>query len=287
MSQSQLKDLGIGRGVINNRLRTAKWQRVRPGVYRVAGAPATWEQEVVSAVLWAGAGAVASGRAAAALQGFESFERGGAIEVSTTKSPKAPDASIVVHRVERFGTADVSIVNCIPLASPARTIVDLAADCDEQELERALDSALRQRLVTLTRMRWQLQQAGRKRGIRLLARMVAQRQKFGVPQSELERDFLRLVKFSRLEMPFSQYPIAGVGKVDFAYPNERLAIETDGYEWHFDRGTFQDDRARDQEAQRLGWVVLRFTKDHIRERPDYLINLIASLKAERRRHDES
>jgi very-short-patch-repair endonuclease len=80
-------------------------------------------------------------------------------------------------------------------------------------------------------------------------------------------------------MPHRQYLVYGVGHVDFAYTDETIAIETDGYGWHSDPGAFQTDRERDRELARLGWRVLRFTKQDVRDRPEYVIKLIGSLKA--------
>ena len=240
----------------------------------------------MAAVLWAGKGAVASGRTAAALHGFEGFEPG-VIEISTPRSLKSADTKVVVRRSRVSGVADKSVLRGISATSAARTIVDLAATCSEFELERAVDSALRERLVTLTRMKWQLRQSQGKRGVKTLGRLVAQRQKYGVPQTELERDFLRLIKSSPLGMPYSQYLIPGIGHVDFFYPEDKLIIETDGYAFHSDPDAFEQDRARDQEAVRLGLRVVRLTKRDIKTRPEHTIKLITSLKDEVRRHDES
>lgn len=267
---------------IYRKVARGQWEKGLPGVYRFAGTTITWEQEVMAATLWAGEGTLASGRTAAMLHGLEGFESG-LIEISTSKRLNAPNQKVIVHRVDCFGTADAARVDGIPATSAARTIVDLAASCGEAELEQALDSALRERLVTLTRMKWQLRQSQGKRGVKTLGRLVAQRQKYGVPQTGLERDFLRLIKSSPLEMPYSQYRIPGIGHVDFFYPEDKLIIETDGYAFHSDPEAFETDRARDQEAARLGLRVVRLTKRDVRDRPGHVIKLITSLKDEVRR----
>jgi very-short-patch-repair endonuclease len=53
----------------------------------------------------------------------------------------------------------------------------------------------------------------------------------------------------------------GVGRflVDFLWPESRLIVEVDGYEFHCDRASFEADRARDAELAVLGYRVLRFT----------------------------
>ena len=54
-----------------------------------------------------------------------------------------------------------------------------------------------------------------------------------------------------------------VARVDFAYPDERVAIEADGYRYHDDRRTFDDERARGNDLEALGWRVLRVTSEHL------------------------
>ena len=47
--------------------------------------------------------------------------------------------------------------------------------------------------------------------------------------------------------------------LDLAYPEARLAIELDGWEWHRNRSAFDDDRWRDVELVKLRWMNLRLT----------------------------
>jgi len=49
-------------------------QLLDAGVYRVAGSPVTWHQRIMAGTLAAGAGAVASHRAAGYLHGLEGIE---------------------------------------------------------------------------------------------------------------------------------------------------------------------------------------------------------------------
>jgi len=47
--------------------------------------------------------------------------------------------------------------------------------------------------------------------------------------------------------------------LDLAYPEARLAIELDGWEWHKGRSAFDDDRWRDAELVKIRWMNLRLT----------------------------
>ena len=49
-----------------------------------------------------------------------------------------------------------------------------------------------------------------------------------------------------------------VGRVDFAYPELKLAIEVDGFEPHTALDVFRKDRARQNDLVSSGWTVLRY-----------------------------
>ena len=59
-----------------------------------------------------------------------------------------------------------------------------------------------------------------------------------------------------------------VARVDFAYPDPRLAIELDGFRSHGQRKTFDQDRTRQNQLVLLGWTVLRFTWSDLTDRGD-------------------
>jgi DNA helicase II / ATP-dependent DNA helicase PcrA len=63
-------------------------------------------------------------------------------------------------------------------------------------------------------------------------------------------------------MPVPQYGI-GTYRVDFAFPDRRLAVEADGRAWH----DAQRDAARDEHLHRLGWEVLRLPGSEIHRNP--------------------
>lgn len=72
----------------------------------------------------------------------------------------------------------------------------------------------------------------------------------------------------------SQYDI-GTKKVDFAYPNQRLVIECDGYKWHKqDKEQIERDIERDKYLARKGWRVIHFSGLEIRRNIEGCINEI-------------
>ena len=55
---------GGTRPMLEHRIAAGRWQKVGPGVYRLAGAPVTWQSQLLAAVLAAGPGAMGSHRSA-------------------------------------------------------------------------------------------------------------------------------------------------------------------------------------------------------------------------------
>ena len=66
-------------------------------------------------------------------------------------------------------------------------------------------------------------------------------------------------------------PIVEGHRVDFCWPEQRLIVETDGYEHHGTRAAFERDRAKDAQLTVRGWRVLRFTEPQVRERPRVML----------------
>ena len=85
-------------------------------------------------------------------------------------------------------------------------------------------------------------------------------------QSELELRMLRLIRDAGLPMPLVGATIAG-HRADFAWPEQRLIVEIDGWAAHGNRAAFERDRARDVAHALAGWRVVRFTARRIDGRP--------------------
>jgi very-short-patch-repair endonuclease len=90
----------------------------------------------------------------------------------------------------------------------------------------------------------------------------------------------RLFREHGLPEPVFQYAVTVDGRrivIDFAYPHLKIAIEVDGYEWHRTREQLQADHERQALLVLLGWKVLRFTWQQVRERPEWVAGRILRL----------
>lgn len=73
---------------------------------------------------------------------------------------------------------------------------------------------------------------------------------------------LRVLVAAGLPAPVQQYRCRVGGRsfrIDLAYPERRLAMELDGWEFHRTRTAFDDDRARANPLIAAGWTLVRFT----------------------------
>src|ERR1700687_272798 len=77
ISRDQAIGTGLSERAIGRRRGADRWRQVLPGVYRLAGAPTSWEQSLKAATLWGGDGCVVSHRAAGALHRLGGFLRAG------------------------------------------------------------------------------------------------------------------------------------------------------------------------------------------------------------------
>jgi uncharacterized protein DUF559/transcriptional regulator with AbiEi antitoxin domain of type IV toxin-antitoxin system len=272
---------GATKGVIRWRLKVGRWERLHPCVYR-SGSPITWRQEAIAACLYLGSPTMLSHRAAAFARGSSRFRRPKLEVTVPRKRHRAQASRIIIHWTEEpIPEEDITTIDGIPVTKPARTLLDLATVEPGAVVARCLDEALRRRLVSLPFLdRW-LDDAGRKRhrGHRMLRKLVDERATIGVTESELETSLLPLIKEAGLPLPMLQYEVWDgerlVGRVDFAYPDERVAIEADGFQFHDRRDSFDSERARGNALEALGWRVLRITSKHIEEYPNEVADWIA------------
>lgn len=274
-SRAQARRCGATDEVIRWRLKVGRWDRLHPSVYRLAGTTTTWRQHAMAACLHWGPGATLSHRAAVFVRGLSGYTRA-RVEITVPRNRRrSRSRRILIHWLQDpIPEEDITIIDSIPVTKPARTLLDLATVEPEEVVERCLDDALRRRLVSLPFLESWLEdpRRSRHRGARVLQRLVAARATVGVTESPLEAAVLKLIRDAGLPIPTLQYEVRNgdrfVARVDFAYPDERVAIEADGFRFHDDRRGFDEERARGNELEAMGWRVLRVTSRHVEEDPE-------------------
>lgn len=68
---------------------------------------------------------------------------------------------------------------------------------------------------------------------------------------------------------YPQYNVPGFRyRVDFAFPDDKVAVELDGYEYHNSKEQFTNDRKRQREMELAGWRFIRFSGSEVYKNAD-------------------
>ena len=274
----QLRAAKITPAVVARLVRQGALHPWLPRVYAV-GAPLPQPLALELAVLlWLGHDAVLSGRSAAAIWGIAAAPDG-EVEVTVIGRDPRDREGVDVHRVPELDARDVRLKHGLPVTAPARTVIDLAARCTDDELERAISEARVQRLLTDDDLTRALARCPRRSGTaRVRAFRHAETGARITTRSEAERVLRALLAQAGLPKPETNVCLHGF-RVDFLWRAHRLVIETDGYATHGHRAAFERDRARDQRLIAAGYRVLRVTWRQLEREPLAVIARIAQALA--------
>ncbi len=109
----QARQAGLTRHQIQRRVATGRWERVHRGVFRVAGAPTSWQQTAAGACLGAPPGAAATHLTAAALACLgEPPPISPHVTVTPDRSSRLP--GVVVHRAP-LPPGDLTVIQGVPV----------------------------------------------------------------------------------------------------------------------------------------------------------------------------
>lgn len=264
-------------------LRSSAWVRLRQDVYADASLPLTYRLRISAVGLTLPDGAGFAGRSAAVLWG-----------AGWTAGPADP-VEVVLPPGARWNPGpDVRVRSLLPgrglvrrgrwlVTSRVDTAVDLIRFTDVTDGVILLDRPVRERVVRLEDVRRAAENlprcwgSGRAREVAGLAD--------GLAESAQETRLRLLLGQAGLPAPVAQYRIRDAGgviaRVDFAFPELKLAIEYDGM-WHGERTAFLDDRRRLNRLVAAGWIVLHVTAEDV-DHPERLLGRLRALHARRLR----
>ena len=265
--------LGVPDRTVSTRARDGRYQRLRPGVYEIVGAPPTQLQVMAAAVASFPALAAISHQTAAELWGLTQRGLRG-IEVVTTRWDRVHRSDLTVHESLDLLPQDVVEHRGVLVTTPARTVVDLGAS-NRWIVEHALEAGVRLALFSLDEVQAFVDRVARRgrRGVGVVRPLLEARRRWdSVTESALEDEFLRVLADSELALPHAQFVVrdeagALVCRADFAYPDSNLLVELDSEAHHLDRVSFRRDRSKQNRATTLGWTVLRYTWWDLVEEP--------------------
>lgn len=272
VARRQLIAAGVTREAIAHRARTGRLHPLHRGVYAVGHLALSPTARDLAAVLASGPRAVLGHRSAAVAWRLLP-RRDARVEILCCGPRRDGRPGIVVRRTQALPEADVRYLDGVPVSSPGRTLLDLAATAAPAELERALNEALVRRLVDPAHL---LTSAVSRRGARTLRSLLETGP--APTRSEAERRLLTLVRRAGLPRPGTNTRVHG-WEVDALWPAERVIVEVDGYAFHAGRSAFERDRRRDAELQAAGFRVLRFTWRQVVGSPEAVVVHLAAVLA--------
>jgi predicted transcriptional regulator of viral defense system len=274
ISLEQLRRLGLSASGAHHRVGRGKLHRIHHGVFAVGHPILGREGHWAAAVLACGPGAVLSHASAAALWELRPTSAT-VIDVTSPGRRGRGLPKIRAHSTATLTADDVTTRRGIPCTIIPRTLLDLATVVDLRGLERALEQAEILRLLDAGALRRMIAGASGRRGAAQLQALLAETANPAPTQSEFEERFLALCRSAGIPRPRVNKRIAvsdAVGapttiKVDFHWPDERVVVETDGYDFHRTRAAFERDRRRDQLLALNRWRPLRLTWRQLIDEP--------------------
>jgi hypothetical protein len=202
---------------------------------------------------------------AAALHGFDTEEPSDLHVLNPPRRQLRPCDGLVVHR--RDG-APLVMVDGRRVTSPAWTAVEVARSLRRPRALATLDAALRSGTCSRADIwRAAIEQAGR-RGIVAVRNLIP----LADPRAEspMESEARLAMIDGGLPTPELQYEVVdGNGerrRLDFAWPDQRVAVEYDGMDWHSGPDAMKRDRRRQAALGDIGWIVLSIVFEDVRYR---------------------
>lgn len=280
VTATMLRDAGMSPRSVRRRAENGELTRLHPGIYALSGVPRNWEQSQLAACL--ATDGLASHRAAQRLwlPALVRDARDWPVEVTVPAHRRLEAKGVIVHRSQDLDQITTSHRSRIPVTDPLRMLGDLCSVAQADELARVVDGLVVSRLLSMAGVGAALTNAAerRVRGVGLLHSVVEQWPVGDTrPDSVLELKFARLCRVAGLPEPVFQHELTlgdQARRVDFAFPDLRVAIEVDGFEVRTDRRVFQDERRRQNDLALDGWIILRFTWHDIINDPDYVVSKI-------------
>ena len=271
ISHRQLRDLGLKRTAVHRRIQAGRLLPLHRGVYgvghrRTGSRTARW-----AAVLRYAPDAVLSHATAADEFGFRPSSS--PLVHLTVAGARNATRGVRLHRTRDLPSDEVTALHGMPITTPARTLLDLAAHLSDEALALALDRADQLRVLDFAQLHQLLQRHAKRPGSPSLRAQLTRYRAHTDARSELERLLSHLCDRHGIPRPQANVTVEGRTR-DFFWPDHGLVVEADSYAWHRSPDALDTDRERDVELTLAGLRGLRFTHEQITGRPVYVTRAI-------------
>jgi len=274
VARRQLLARGVTVPTVRSRVRSGRLRPIHRGVYQVGPVAGRFAREM-AAVLACGPGAVVSHRSAGSLWAILP-PADATMPVELTINSRRPfrRPGVVVHRTLSLDVDDLTHLEGVPITSPVRTLLDLAAVLRFRELEQALARAERAELVNRTDLSKVAERHRHRPGVSALRALLAGEAAPAMARSEAEERFLQLIRKAQLPPPETNVKVHGF-EVDFLWRAQGVAVEVDGFAYHRSPASFEGDRRRDAHLAAQGIHVMRVTWRQLTTEPEAVLVRLA------------
>ena len=277
ISREQLRALGIGSKAIHRRTITGLLHREHRAVYAVGHTAPTPLAPETAALLACGEHAALSHHSAALL--WKLIREGdGSIHVTVRGRHGSSPDGVCVHRTNRLTRSEVQIVEGLPVTSPARTLIDIALELDDQTFWWAVNEALVQEHVTERELRAAAAAARGRRGAPILAALLESLREPAITRSEAEKRFLALLRAAQLPTPRTNVPLHGYN-ADCYWPALGVVVEVQSHRFHSGRAAIERDARKCAKLTAAGLTVVYVTWRQMVEEPYAVVARVAQVLA--------
>jgi very-short-patch-repair endonuclease len=269
VARRQLLELGMSARAIERRLQRGQLHEVFRGVYVFGARRISRKGRWMAAVVVSGERAVLSHHSAGRLWRLVP-PADEWIDVTSPPGRVIRRKGIISHESEIWDD-ERSVVDGIPVTSPFRTVIDLAAVLDLRGLERAWHEAEVQGLRDRVSLPMLLERYPGRRGSRNLRSLLESPEPVGFTRNDFEEAFVGLVDARSIRRPRMNADLAIRGRffqIDALWEEERVAVELDSRSVHGTNRSFESDKQRDRILLAEGWRTMRVTWRQLRDEPD-------------------
>ncbi len=267
---ADLRECGVTRRAVAGRVTSGELIRVATGIYLSA------QHEYSDAArLRIGmhlAGGVADRGSALFWHGFS--DRLPPVITATVPAERRvrPSAGFRIDARRGFlGREDIAVVRNLRVTAEPLTVLQAA---DPSLMDRALQTGR----VNLRSLQRALDRNAHRTGIAAARRVLEVAG--GDSESEAERRFERLLR----EHGITGFVIGlrlGRYKVDFAFPEQQVAVEINGWAYHRSHSRFLRDQEKHNALALAGWLPLNFSWHHIVSDPEAVVDTLLAALNER------
>jgi hypothetical protein len=180
---------------------------------------------------------------------------------------------LVVHRREG---APLTSYRGRRLTAPAWTAVEVARSLQRPRALATLDAALRSQTCVRRDLLAAADDQTCRRGIVTVRGLIPMARP--AAESPMESEARLVLLDGGLPEPVLQHEIVDrdgrLWRVDFAWPDRRVAVEYDGFDWHSSPEALRRDRQKRAALEEIGWRVVSIVSDDVRRHGEVMVRRI-------------